>query len=103
MFQGNYSAVLRQITDDLLPTLRELGISFNAYSPLAGGFLTKTKEQVLAGQSGTKGENHGRFVSGSIVGDIYLHLFNRPAYVDCLATWAKIAEEAGISKADLGL
>lgn len=86
-----------------MPTLRELGISFYAYSPLAGGFLTKTKEQILAGQSGKGDDNSGRFVSGSMVGDIYLHLFNRPSYVDCLAKWAEIANEAGISKADLGL
>ena len=45
-YQGNYSPVARLQDTLLFPTLRELGMSFYAYSPLAGGFLTKTKEQL---------------------------------------------------------
>ena len=45
-YQGNYSPVARLQDTLLFPTLRELDISFYAYSPLAGGFLTKTKEQL---------------------------------------------------------
>jgi len=38
--QTEYSLWSRDPEDEILPTCRELGISFVAYSPLGGGFLT---------------------------------------------------------------
>ena len=38
--QSEYSLWSRDIDDDVLPTVRELGISLVAYSPLGRGFLT---------------------------------------------------------------
>ena len=38
--QTEYSLFSRDVEDEILPTLRELGISFVAYSPLGRGFLT---------------------------------------------------------------
>jgi aryl-alcohol dehydrogenase-like predicted oxidoreductase len=38
--QSEYSLWTRDIEQDLMPTLRELGIGFVAYSPLGRGFLT---------------------------------------------------------------
>ena len=35
-----YNAITRQVEAELLPTLRQLDISFFAYNPLAGGLLT---------------------------------------------------------------
>ena len=48
--QSEYSLWSRDIEDDILPTLRELGIGFVAYSPLGRGFLTGaiTKPEDLA-------------------------------------------------------
>ena len=89
VYQGNYSAVARLQETLLFPTLRKLKISFYAYSPIAGGFLTKTKEQVQEGA--------GRFQGGGM----YAKLYNRPAYLEAWSQWGQIAEEAGISKADL--
>ena len=40
MIQGMYSAVTRQVEDELIPCLRYHGIRFYAYSPLGGGILT---------------------------------------------------------------
>lgn len=40
--QTEYSLWSRDIEDEVLPTLRELGIGFVAYSPLGRGFLTGT-------------------------------------------------------------
>ncbi|MCJ1480387.1 Aflatoxin B1 aldehyde reductase member 2 [Schaereria dolodes] len=93
VYQGNYSPVTRKQETLLFPTLRKLGISFYAYSPLAGGFLVKTKEQILAGA--------GRFDANSQIGKIYQRMYARPAYLEALAEWEAIAEEAGCSKADL--
>lgn len=38
--QTEYSLWSREVEDDILPTCRELGIGFVAYSPLGRGFLT---------------------------------------------------------------
>lgn len=93
VYQGNYSPVARKQEEVLFPTLRKLGLSFYAYSPLAGGFLTKTKQQVEDGA--------GRFDKNTPIGKMYSTMYGRPAYFDALEKWGKIAEEAGISRADL--
>ncbi|KJX95831.1 aldehyde reductase like protein [Zymoseptoria brevis] len=93
VYQGNYSAVARKQEEVLFPTLRKLGMSFYAYSPLAGGFLTKTKEQVLEGA--------GRFNKNEPIGDMYATMYAKPSYLEALAQWAAIAKEEGCSQADL--
>ncbi|XP_069596854.1 aflatoxin B1 aldehyde reductase member 2-like [Ranitomeya imitator] len=40
VYQGMYNATTRQVETELLPCLRQLGIRFYAYNPLAGGLLT---------------------------------------------------------------
>ncbi|KAJ0357250.1 hypothetical protein COL154_010293 [Colletotrichum chrysophilum] len=77
---------------DLFPVLRKLGISFVAYSPIAGGFLTKTREQIESG--GT------RFSPDQMFG-IYHKLYVKDSYLSALEEWGKIAEEEQISKAEL--
>jgi aryl-alcohol dehydrogenase-like predicted oxidoreductase len=42
--QSEYSLWTRDVEDDILPTLRELGIGLVPYSPLGRGFLTGTIE-----------------------------------------------------------
>lgn len=92
VYQGNYSAVARKIETLLFPTLRKLGMSFYAYSPIAGGFLVKTKEQILEGK--------GRW-SDKAVGGLYQKLYGRPAYLEALSEWNAVAEKEGVSKAEL--
>ncbi|OAA67344.1 NADP-dependent oxidoreductase domain protein [Niveomyces insectorum RCEF 264] len=89
VYQGNYNPVTRKGETDLFPTLRRLGIAFFAYSPLAGGLLTKTAQQFHDGA--------GRFQKGSI----FHNLYNKPAYVDSLAQWEAAAQAAGVSRAEL--
>lgn len=93
VYQGNYSAVARRQESELFPTLRKLGISFYAYSPMAGGFLTKTKQDVLDGK--------GRFDVSTPIGKMYSWLYSRPAYLEALAKWEQIAKDEGVSRADL--
>ncbi|KAF4551006.1 Aldo-keto reductase-like protein 9 [Elsinoe fawcettii] len=92
-YQGNYSPVARLQETVLFPVLRKLNIAFYAYSPLAGGFLTKTAEDI---EKGT-----GRFNKDSPIGSIYHSMYAKPAYISALKQWASIAEEAGVSKAEL--
>lgn len=91
VYQGNYSAVARKQDSLLFPTLRKLNIAFYAYSPLAGGFLTKTKEQIAEGA--------GRF--GDVLGGMYKNMYAKPAYLEALSEWEAIAKDTGCSKADL--
>lgn len=98
VFQGNYSAVARRAEDELIPLLREKGIAFYAYSPLAGGFLAKRNREELFG-TGTG----GRFAKvGGFA--MYQNLYsNRPKLVDALDTWSAIAQREGCeSPAELG-
>lgn len=92
-YQGNYSPVARLQETALFPTLRKLNIAFYAYSPLAGGFLTKTAEDIEKGV--------GRFNKDSPLGSMYHTMYAKPAYLSALKHWASIAEEAGVSKAEL--
>jgi len=93
VYQGNYSAVARKQEEVLFPTLRKLGMSFYAYSPMAGGFLTKTKQDILDGK--------GRFDKSTPIGEMYGGMYGRPAYLDALEQWEKIAKDEGVTRADL--
>lgn len=88
VYQGMYNPIARHYETDLLPLLRKLRIAFYAYSPTAGGFLAKTKQQVLDGV--------GRFAAEDAQGAFYNELFNKPALLDVLAPWADIARDAGL-------
>ncbi|KAF2865743.1 NADP-dependent oxidoreductase domain-containing protein [Massariosphaeria phaeospora] len=92
VYQGNYSPVARHLETLLFPTLRKLDFAFYAYSPLAGGFLTKTPQQLEDGV--------GRF-SADVLGGMYNDLYNKPSLREALAEWNAIADKEGISKAEL--
>ena len=72
--------------------LRKLGIAFYAYSPLAGGFLTKTAADLDAGA--------GRF-NQQVLGGMYSSLYDKPSLRQALVDWNTIAEKEGVSKAEL--
>ncbi|RVX72174.1 hypothetical protein B0A52_04378 [Exophiala mesophila] len=91
VYQGNYNPVARRQDTELFPTLRKLNISFFAYSPLAGGFLTKTAQQIKDGA--------GRF--GDALNGLYKTLYAKPSYIKALEKWEQIAKQEGISRAEL--
>ncbi|KAF2095823.1 aldehyde reductase [Rhizodiscina lignyota] len=93
VYQGTYSAIARHIETDLLPMLREFNMSFYGYSPLGGGFLTKTKDQVLQGA--------GRFNTAIGLSELYSGLYMKPSMIAALEKWENIAENEGCSKAEL--
>ncbi|KAK5049454.1 hypothetical protein LTR84_004383 [Exophiala bonariae] len=92
VYQGNYSPVARRQETTLFPVLRKLGIAFYAYSPLAGGFLTKTPQQLEEGA--------GRF-NDEVIGGMYKRMYVKPTLIKALETWASIAEQEGATKAEL--
>ncbi|OCT49647.1 Aflatoxin B1 aldehyde reductase member 4 [Cladophialophora carrionii] len=92
VYQGNYSPVARRQETELFPVLRNLGIAFYAYSPLAGGFLTKTAQQIKDGVS--------RFAPDAL-GGMYRDMYMKPSYLDALSVWEAIANEEGVTRAEL--
>ncbi len=93
VYQGNYNAVARRTEDEVLPVLRKHGLSFYAYSPIAGGFLSKSKDQLL--------NPEGRFGSATVIGSMYNAMYNKPSLVAALDTWEQVAQEEGASRAEL--
>ena len=87
--QYEYSLWRREPEKDLLPTLRELGIALVAWSPLGGGFLTGTVDQL--GENDFR-QNNPRFAAENLNQ-------NREQFAPFMA----IAEELGISPAQLTL
>ncbi|KAJ5547404.1 hypothetical protein N7494_004989 [Penicillium frequentans] len=94
VYQGNYSPVARRADTDILPTLRKHDISFYAYSPIAGGFLTKDVETLVKG-------GDGRWDQSTFLGELYNALYNKPSMLEGLKLWEKISKDSGIAKAEL--
>jgi aryl-alcohol dehydrogenase-like predicted oxidoreductase len=94
VYEGNYSPITRHLETDILPLLRKLGISFYAYSPLAGGFLVKSAKTILEAKE-------ARWNTDTRVGAMYQRMYNRPKLLAALSDWDSIAQEAGVSKAAL--
>ena len=94
VFQGNYNPVSRHVETRLFPLLRELGIRFWAYSAIAGGFLSKTADQIAAG-------GEGRWDPETMIGGLYHRLYNRPALIEGLREWGLIARDTGLSGTEL--
>jgi aflatoxin B1 aldehyde reductase len=91
-YQGNYSAVARHLEATLFPLLKKLGIVFYAYSPIAGGFLTKTAADLDSGA--------GRF-NPQAIGGLYTKLYDKPSLRAALIKWNEVADKEGVSKAEL--
>jgi aflatoxin B1 aldehyde reductase len=95
VYQGNYNPLSRKQEVELFPTLRKYGLAFYAYSPLAGGFLAKSRNDLL------NGKLSGRWDPSTMFGMVYHGLYNKPVFLDVLDYWAEIAAEAKISTAEL--
>jgi len=59
--ETEYSLWSRDVERDILPTCRELGIAFMAYSPLGRGFLTATIKTLDTLQEKDRRRDHPRF------------------------------------------
>lgn len=95
VYQGNYNPISRKQEIELFPILRKHNLAFYAYSPLAGGFLAKSKKNLL------KGGLSGRWDPNTMFGMVLHGLYNKPIFLDALDDWAQIATEARISTAEL--
>ncbi len=90
--QTEYSLWSRDVEDQILPTVRELGIGFVPYSPLGRGFLTgqfKTPDDLDAGDTR---RNHPRFQGEAFQKNL-----------DLVAAIGAVAADKGCTPAQLAL
>ncbi|PPQ75579.1 hypothetical protein CVT26_012682 [Gymnopilus dilepis] len=94
VYQGIYNAIHRGIEPELLPCLRKFGISFYAYSPLAGGFFTGrylTQDSAI--------ENGSRFDPNTILGQV----FWKDPYFKALSSIKAVADKHNLTLAEVAL
>jgi aryl-alcohol dehydrogenase-like predicted oxidoreductase len=90
--QTEYSLWTRDIEEEILPTVRELGIGFVAYSPLGRGFLSAQIRSLEDLRDGDFRAHNPRFQEGNIESNLEL--------VDRIA---EIAAEKKVTSAQLAL
>jgi aryl-alcohol dehydrogenase-like predicted oxidoreductase len=90
--QNEYSLWTRDHEAEVLPTVRELGIGFVAYSPLGRGFLTGTVDRASEFMEGDTRRRHPRFTSDNIDSNARI-----------TAKLAEIAEEKGRTPAQVAI
>ncbi len=93
IYEGLYNPVNRKPEEELFPLLRKLGIAFNVYSALAGGFRTKTRTYVVNGE--------GRFAKDKY-GGLYAEMYHNEPYLEALEEWGSIAYTEAVTPAELG-
>jgi len=87
--QYEYSLWRREAETDLLPTLRELGISLVAWSPLGSGFLTGTVSSL---DKNDFRQNNPRYTAENLVRNL-----------DLFAPFMDIAKDLSVTPAQLAL
>ncbi|KAL7938402.1 NADP-dependent oxidoreductase domain-containing protein [Trichoderma chlorosporum] len=93
VFQCSYSLAARHHETELFPTLRKLGFSIQAYSPMAGGFLAKTPEYIEQGL--------GSWNPDTPTGRFQRALLYKPSYMQMLGEFGELSEKSGLSRASL--
>lgn len=90
--QTEYSLWTRHIEDEILPTIRELGIALVAYSPLGRGFLTGKLHDINQLDEGDFRRSNPRFEVGNLA-----------ANLEVVSKLKAIADRKNISAAQLAL
>ncbi|KAH8648855.1 NADP-dependent oxidoreductase domain-containing protein [Ilyonectria robusta] len=93
VYQSSYSLIVRRNEAELFPTLRELGFSLQAYSPMGNGFLAKTPEYIEQGR--------GSWDPNTPYGQIQRDLFYKPSYLKLLKEFGQLSEDSGVSRVGL--
>ena len=91
--QNSYSLLARQDEPELLPLCAERGVSYLAYSPLAGGWLTGKYRRGEAFPAGSRMTQRPEPYQGLVSGDTF----------DALDRLQTIAASRGVSMAGLAL
>ncbi|KAK3117651.1 hypothetical protein LTR53_000779 [Teratosphaeriaceae sp. CCFEE 6253] len=76
VYQGMYNPLTRTGESTLFPTLRKLGMAFYGFSPLAGGFFSKSSAQLRAPAAGGRMDQMKHFAN-MYVNDLSLEMHDR--------------------------
>ncbi len=87
IYQGMYNALTRDVERELFPCLRNYGISFYAYNPLAGGLLTGKYQSV------DQLSDSGRFA----LHDSYQQRYWKKDYFNVLQKLGEACRETGLN------
>ena len=93
VYQGMYNALTRDVERELFPCLRNYGISFYAYNPLAGGMLTGKH------QNFDQSPEPGRFS----LNDQYATRYWKADYFSVLESFTSACAKHDIAPADAAL
>ena len=93
VYQGMYNAITRDVERELFPAIRNFGIRFYAYNPLAGGFLTGRYMQF------SEEPQQGRF---KLQGQ-YMERYWKKSYFEALEIIRNASEQAGLSMTQAAL
>ncbi|MCJ1385518.1 hypothetical protein MMC17_008641 [Xylographa soralifera] len=95
VYQGQYNLLCRGHEKKLFPILRKHNIAYNAYSPLAGGFLTGNL---------TKGNvSDTRFVDGDRTGMYYKMLYDKEEMHQAIRDLETVIQSAGMTSIEAAL
>jgi aryl-alcohol dehydrogenase-like predicted oxidoreductase len=98
--QTEYSLWTREVEDQILPTCRELGIGFVAYSPLGRGFLTGTLASPDDLAADDRRRQHPRFAAQNFARNAELLAALRAVAAAHRATPAQVAIAWLLAKGD---
>jgi aflatoxin B1 aldehyde reductase len=93
VYQGRYNAITRDVEGELFPAIRNFGIRFYAYNPLAGSLLTGKYSQI------SDVPQEGRFA----LKGAYLERFWKKSYFDAIEVVQDAAAQAGLSMIQIAL
>jgi aryl-alcohol dehydrogenase-like predicted oxidoreductase len=93
--QPQYSALWRVIEPEIVPTCRELGISQIVWSPIAQGMLSGKYAPGAEPPAGSR--------ATSQTGAGFIGRFMRPDVIEAVATLRPVAEDAGLTMAQLAV
>ena len=93
VYQASYSLAVRRNETTLFPTLRELGVALQAYSPMAAGLLAKSPAYIEQGK--------GSWDPNTSSGQLYRDMYYKPSYMTMLQELEKISIMSGISRSGL--
>jgi aflatoxin B1 aldehyde reductase len=93
VYQGMYNAITRDVEPELFPAIRNFGIRFYAYNPLAGGLLTGKYARF------SEEPQEGRFK----LQRSYIERYWKKSYFEALEVIQNTSEQAGVSMTQVAL
>ncbi|KAA6410622.1 MAG: hypothetical protein FRX48_06044 [Lasallia pustulata] len=96
LYQGAYNVITRLAEENLFPLLRKHGMSFAAFSPLAGGFLTG-HVSLKADLKGTRYEETNKF------GNNFRAIYDKPKLHDAIRELHSVCQSNSVTLAEVSL